>query len=287
MAVRDQDLGYDALVKRIFITGSPKISVGIHEADGAVEHDGLTVVALAAIHEFGLGVPERSFIRAWFDENQDRAKEALRRLLVSVIEGKRQPDQAVELFAQWAVGELQARIARGIAPGLAESTIAAKGSSVPLIDTGQLRSSISYEILDAHGAVKKRGQSNAAVERHQKALAEKRAAKKQERAEARGRARERRAIRKQVAADMKAGVKGAEKAVSQTVKDAQKGAKRLEKNVSKLAKKADKAVSRAAKDASKQASRFEKKADRAISRAAKGVKRSTSRLARKVRKAIR
>lgn len=156
VTVRDVDHGYDALVKRIYALGAPKISIGIHEEAGAREHEsGMSVVDVASIHEFGLGVPERSFIRAWFDENQERAKEALRRLLVSVVEGKRKPEQALELFAQWALGEMQARIARSIPPPLAEETIERKGSSVALIDTGQLRSSLSYEIHKADGSVRK------------------------------------------------------------------------------------------------------------------------------------
>lgn len=159
MPVRDDDRGYKKMVDTIFKMGAPKISVGIHEAEGAQEHDGLTVLELATIHEFGIGVPERSFIRAWFDENEDRARVALTRLLESVVAGKRQPDQAIELFAQWAVGDMQARIARGISPPLAEKTIARKGSSTPLIDTGQLRSSLSYEIFNADGSLKKRGTS--------------------------------------------------------------------------------------------------------------------------------
>lgn len=165
MKVADKDLGYAALVSRVYALDSPKVSIGIHEQEGAEEHAeaGMTVVALGAIHEFGLGnVPERSFIRAWFDENQDRAKEALRRLMVSVVEGKRQPQQALELFAQWALGEMQKRMAEGIPPALQPETLRkktreGKTGEKPLIDTGQLRSSLSYEILDGDGVVTKRG----------------------------------------------------------------------------------------------------------------------------------
>lgn len=169
MKVKDKDLGYAALVRRVYSLDSPKVSVGIHEEDGAKEHEdaGMTVVALGAIHEFGLGnVPERSFIRAWFDENQDRAKEALRRLMVSVVDGKRQPKQALDLFAQWALGEMQKRMAAGIPPALQPETVrkktrAGKKGETPLIDTGQLRSSLSYEIMDGDGVVTKRGKRGA------------------------------------------------------------------------------------------------------------------------------
>jgi len=279
VTVRDEDRGYADLVKTIFAMGSPKVSVGIHEEDGAHDHGGMTVVDLASIHEFGLGVPERSFIRAWFDENEDRAKEAMRRLLVSVLEGKNKPEQAVEKFALWVVGEMQARIARGIAPALAESTIASKGSSVPLIDTGQLRSSISYEILDANGQVKKRGTSQAAEDRHRKAVAEKRAEKKQVQQEARARAKERREIRKQLKSDVKDKVKELSKDAKQLRKEALKKARETQRAAKKAARDVQKKVGRAEKSVA----RLAKKADRSATRLAKKVQRLAKRAARKVR----
>lgn len=215
-SVRDIDRGYNELVKRIFAMGSPKVSVGIHEADGGKPHEGseLRVIDIGQIHEFGLGVPQRSFIRAWFDENEARAREAIRRLLVSVVEGKRTPDQAVEVFALWVVGQIQQRIASGISPSLDPRTIARKGSSTPLIDTGQLRSSISYEVLAADGSVKKRGVSDATRAQETKAKEEKAAARKQQRGEEKARARERKAIRK----DVTKGLKKIQKAVKKAVR---------------------------------------------------------------------
>lgn len=225
MTVKDQDKGYREFVRRFWPDGAPKISVGIHEADGAAEHDGrspMRVIDIAQIHEFGLGnVPERSFIRAWFDENEPRAREALMRLMTSVLEGKRQPDEALEAFALWVVGEIQARIAKGIDPPLDPRTVKRKGSSVPLIDTGQLRSSISYEIVMPNGAVK-RGTSNAAKERAVKAQTALREQKKADRLAARERARERRAIRR----DVNKAVKGKIRTVKKTLKKVARKAKK-------------------------------------------------------------
>jgi hypothetical protein len=145
--IRDVDNGYKALVERIFTMGAPKISVGVFETDGAKMYvDGVTVLDVATFHEFGLGVPERSFLRGWFDENIERAREALVRLMRSVVEGKRTKEQALELFGVWLVGEIQKRMAENIPPPLAPETIARKGSDVALIDTGQLRSSVTYKI---------------------------------------------------------------------------------------------------------------------------------------------
>lgn len=151
--IRQTDRGLRDLVKRAKI-GDASIKVGILAKDGSeakTEHDGsagdVTLADVATWMEFGTDkIPARSFIRAWFDENEARAKEMLRVLLRSVLEGKRTRDQALEILGQKFAAEIQARIADGVPPPLADRTVKAKGSSTPLIDTGQLRSGISYEV---------------------------------------------------------------------------------------------------------------------------------------------
>lgn len=133
-----------------------KITVGIHgeeggemhgsdtfAEDGAIERSSeLTVADIGTIHEFGLGVPERSFIRAWFDEASDENRALLQSRLKLVIAGKLTPEQALERCALKFEAGVRRRIRARIPPPLAQSTIDRKGSSTPLIDTGQLVSSI-------------------------------------------------------------------------------------------------------------------------------------------------
>lgn len=148
MTVRDIDHGYRKLVESVYGLRAPKIDVGILAADGAAAYaggDGATVLEVAMWNEFGAGhVPERSFIRAWFDENEDACGRAVVAMMRAVLAGRYTSKQAVELLAQRFVAEIQRRMAQGIPPPNAPSTVAAKGSDKPLIDTGQLRSSISY-----------------------------------------------------------------------------------------------------------------------------------------------
>lgn len=148
MSVKDTDRGYAALVRRLTTAGEPTVSVGIHEAEGsASEEGGATVAEIGSYHEFGLGVPQRSFIRDWFDENEEANKERIRKLAKAVAEGKiPSAEMALERFGLYAVGSIQSRIADGIEPELAEETIRRKGSSTPLIDTGTLRSSITHKV---------------------------------------------------------------------------------------------------------------------------------------------
>jgi hypothetical protein len=126
--------------------GSIEVTVGIHSDDAQHTHgtgEGLTIGDIGAFHEFGTQtVPQRSFIRGWFDERQDFIAETLRKQLAQVAAGKRPIEQAAERIALAFEGDVKARIARNIPPPLAPATIKAKGSSVTLIDTGQVRASI-------------------------------------------------------------------------------------------------------------------------------------------------
>ncbi len=118
---------------------------------GRKKDSGLSLVEIATIHEFGailkdkLGnkigeIPQRSFLRAWFDANQERIQlEFLRRLDANP------PDQwprALEQLALWIEAELRANVRRHIPPPNAPSTVRRKKSSTPLIDTSQLINAI-------------------------------------------------------------------------------------------------------------------------------------------------
>ena len=54
---------------------------------------------------------------------------------------------ALQRIGLWAQSEIQQRISDGIPPQNAPYTINKKGSSTPLVDTGQLRSSISFKVV--------------------------------------------------------------------------------------------------------------------------------------------
>jgi phage gpG-like protein len=112
-------------------------------------NDNLTVEEVALYQEEGtktkLGtpaIPSRSFIKATFDQN----KEMIRKTFMSSI--LKSPTQSLELVGAYVVGLIQSRIASGIPPALNPKTIKRKGSSKPLIDTGQLRNSITFKIGD-------------------------------------------------------------------------------------------------------------------------------------------
>jgi len=152
VTVREIDHGADALMRRLLERAV--VHVGVQGEDGGEAHtDGdETIAQVAAKHEFGgvsdtgAKIPRRSFIRDYVDQNIGPLEARLERLGVAVLQGYTTVEQGLEAFGLRAVGEIQQRIADRISPPLSKITIARKGSDVPLIDTGQLRNSITHKV---------------------------------------------------------------------------------------------------------------------------------------------
>lgn len=150
----DRDLGFRALFVRLRVFQNMSLTVGIHEDDGSETHEEgageeLTTLQVAAFHEFGTDrIPQRSWLVAGIAENEDRIAALMKRLARSVIANRSRldPRRALDLLGLEITQLIQARIRAGIAPPLADVTIARKGSSTPLIDTGQLIQSIRHRI---------------------------------------------------------------------------------------------------------------------------------------------
>lgn len=132
--------------------GRGHVKVGVQEGSG--DHkgeggEGLSVADVASFHEFGTdSVPQRSFIRAPIEANRGTIKDFQALLLREVILGKKTINQALGLIGEHAQADMIAAINSGIEPGLEQSTIDRKGSSTPLIDSGQLKQSIRYKVED-------------------------------------------------------------------------------------------------------------------------------------------
>ena len=103
---------------------------------------------LGAVHEFGSdNIPQRPFLRPVVSEKKHarairKTYKGMRTLKKASIE------QSLGAAGEKAVNIAQKRIADGIEPANAQSTIDAKGSSKPLIDTGRMRQSITWKLED-------------------------------------------------------------------------------------------------------------------------------------------
>ncbi len=156
------------LVRELQYLASHQVEIGIFadaSRDGAVP-----MLVIAAANEFGakipkrqarfedlddgnpekwIIIPERSYLRAWFDENVDALQATMERLIGQVVEGKISGRAALETIGGYVVTHVQAYMVDLKTPPNAPSTIARKGSSNPLIDTGQLKDAITWRVVGA------------------------------------------------------------------------------------------------------------------------------------------
>lgn len=146
-SVRVVDRGARALLTRLRAAATA-VEVGVLGADASKEEsEGVTVADVARWAEYGIGQPQRRWLGGWIDENQAALLERVRIESRAVIAGDRTKPEALARLGLWIQGGIQQRIANGIEPPNAESTVERKGSSTPLIDKGQLRSSIANRVV--------------------------------------------------------------------------------------------------------------------------------------------
>lgn len=159
---RKIDHGGDALFARIKELGAnpPSLKVGIfadEKTGGQVRDGGLTNVQIAAIHEFGApeaGIPERSFIRSTFDAQRAKYGAILKKLLPRVLEGKLDVVAMFDLIGQQIVSDINHKVrVEGVPPPLKPATIARKGSSRALIDTGRMLAALTWTVLTGNRKV--------------------------------------------------------------------------------------------------------------------------------------
>lgn len=123
--------------------GTGSVSVGFLE--GAVYPDGTPVAAVAFWNEFGApskGQPPRPFFRQMIEAESSTWPDKLAALLA----GGHDVEDSLALLGEDIEGALKQSIMSLSSPPLAQSTIDAKGFEKPLIDTGQMKDSVGYEV---------------------------------------------------------------------------------------------------------------------------------------------
>jgi hypothetical protein len=144
----DRDRGYGLVLTNVRKMRDGKMMrVGVTDAP----HDGtpgMTVADIGAIHEFGLGsAPQRSFLRAWVDQEQ---ASWMRRLRAAVLSFILSSDAWEEKFGKYCVDGIRKRIWENIPPPLQEATVTRKAregyDTTPLVRSGQLIEGIEYEV---------------------------------------------------------------------------------------------------------------------------------------------
>jgi hypothetical protein len=159
------------------IKNGAAIRVGLQASDQSAS-DNLNMAELGTVHEFGSTdgrIPQRSFIRATFDEKLPKYRRLLDAAAKDIIAGKLTAKTALDLMGERFVKDIKARIRAHIDPPLSKYTLYKRaqkilnlagsvnqtkatdaaghlqehgtlpaGAVTPLIDTGRLIASIRY-----------------------------------------------------------------------------------------------------------------------------------------------
>lgn len=150
---------FGKVVKRLDKTGdtvqalqeldAQKVLAGIPEAAPSREDEPVTNAELAYIHSKGApmhNIPARPFMEPSIEKNRDAIARLQGKIIKSALEGKAIAVQAeTKKLGLYVSSEAKKYFTaeNGWAPN-APSTISAKGSDKPLIDTSNLRNAITY-----------------------------------------------------------------------------------------------------------------------------------------------
>jgi hypothetical protein len=134
--------------------GSEVLAVGFPVGtDGASASypDGTRLLMVAAVNNFGSldgHIPRRPFMELGADKTHEATAPLLRALIPKVNAGQMSKAEALKILGPVAVGQHQAAIVELRQPPNAESTVDAKQSDNPLIDTGLMRQAVTFTVRE-------------------------------------------------------------------------------------------------------------------------------------------
>lgn len=146
--------GLRALRNRLLMMAEDRmVKVGVIAGRSSPERDehGTSLAMVAAANHFGVPghIPERPFMTEWLARGgEEKIKRLNSKNLRLILTGRMEIPIGLGQLGAVAVGEIQRTIAQSkswAAPN-APSTVKRKHSSTPLIDIGNLRQSITWEV---------------------------------------------------------------------------------------------------------------------------------------------
>lgn len=129
---------------KAFKNTSVKVGFPKESSETNSERDGVTALEKATANNFGVGVPKRPFMSIAFRKNEREYKRLIQSHMAKIE--KIDYIKFLNQLGLKAQGDIQKAIIDLQSPPNAQSTVEAKGSSSPLIDTGHMMQSASYFI---------------------------------------------------------------------------------------------------------------------------------------------
>lgn len=173
VTIKDDNDKVNRALKELKKLKGSKIKVGVIGENE--QEDEVDLVTIASVHEFGISIdvtqemrnwflwkgfplrsettqieiPERSFIRTAFDNNEKDIQNKARQLYTQVVKGRMTAELMMSKLGLWCVNLVRQQINEVETPPLSGMTTKLRtgtGEQSPLQDTGQLWESIQYEV---------------------------------------------------------------------------------------------------------------------------------------------
>lgn len=154
-STKDIDKGWKSIIKELKNGAGAYTKVGLQEGSQRNESSHTSMVAIGVVHEFGNErVPERSFLRSTHDAQRGAIAGLMESEYTAILAGRSTFRRSLFLIGEWFESRVKEKIRSNIPPALKPSTIAKKGSSLALVDTGQMLNSIRHiEVMPGQGKV--------------------------------------------------------------------------------------------------------------------------------------
>ena len=128
--------------------GASRVKVGLPK--GSLPYpDGTSVIDVGLVNEFGSDnghIPERSWLRSGVRKNLPKYKRINRFNMKKVLKGSLTTEKALNQLGATAAGDVKENITNIKKPPNKPGTIRKKKSANPLIDSGHMRSQVTYEV---------------------------------------------------------------------------------------------------------------------------------------------
>ena len=147
MKVTDKNFNLEKIKKTLLALKKKELQVGIFP--DAIDDKGGRIVDYAIANEYGTSkIPERPFMRSTADEKQENWSALMDKIVEGVTKGDLEVERKIGLLGEQMVNDIKEKISSNVPPPLNPATIKRKGSSRTLIDTGNMRNSITFKITD-------------------------------------------------------------------------------------------------------------------------------------------
>jgi hypothetical protein len=168
ITIVDKDLGFKRIVREVNASRKSFVVVGF-QGEEKEKGSKARVADIAIFNEFGTGgsrrakdsssvvraksgnysslyegIPARPFVRTAFDRVESKIMSLIGKLYKDLLHGKIGTEKSLKIIGQYMKGQIQRQINMTLTPPNAPITKERKGSSHPLINTGQMRQSVSY-----------------------------------------------------------------------------------------------------------------------------------------------